>query len=62
MEAGKEIGFRECDEVKTRRVVINMLSRGMSDEDILAVAECEQVLIDEIRKNLKQAGEKLSSN
>ena len=53
MEAGKEIGYRECDEVKTRRVVINMLNRGMSDEDIMAVAECDRTLIDEIRKNWK---------
>ena len=53
MEAGKEIGYRECDEVKTRRVIINMLNRGMSDEDIMAVAECDRTLIDEIRKDKK---------
>ena len=53
MEAGKEIGLREGDEVKTRRVVINMLSLGMSDEDIQAVAECERTLIDEVRGDRK---------
>ena len=53
MEAGKEIGLREGDEVKTRRVIINMLNRGMSDEDIMAVAECDRTLIDEIRKDKK---------
>ena len=53
MEAGKEIGLREGDEGKTRRVVINMLSLGMSDEDILAVAECERTLIDEVRGDRK---------
>ena len=53
MEAGKEIGLREGDEGKTRRVVINMLSLGMSDEDIQAVAECERTLIDEVRGDRK---------
>ena len=53
MEAGKEIGLREGDEVKARRVIINMLNRGMSDEDIMAVAECDRTLIDEIRKDKK---------
>ena len=35
---------------KTRIIVTNMLRRGMSDEDIRALAECEQTLIDELRK------------
>ncbi len=30
-------------------VVANMLRRGMSDEDIMAITECEQELIDQVR-------------
>ena len=37
---------------KTRSVVANMLKRGMKDADIIAVAECEQALIDEVRQGL----------
>ena len=51
MEAGMEAGIKSANEERTRRVIANMLSRGMSDEDIMAVAECDQVLIDEIRKD-----------
>lgn len=45
----REAGIKSGNEERTRRVIANMLNRGMSDEDILAVAECEQALIDEIR-------------
>ena len=43
---GEALGRNE----KTRIIVTNMLRRGMSDEDIRALAECEQELIDEVRK------------
>ena len=45
----REAGIKSANEEKTRRVILNMLNRGMSDEDIMAVAECERTLIDEVR-------------
>ena len=45
-EAGMQTGIDD----KTKNVVINMLKRGMSDEDILAIAECTQELVDELRR------------
>ena len=33
-----------------RVFVRNMLRRGMSDEDIMALAECSQEFVDEVRK------------
>ena len=39
---------------KTRIVVTNMIKRGMSDEDIIVLAECEQALIDEVRAEKKK--------
>ena len=35
---------------KTQIIVRNMLRRGMSDEDIMALAECSQEFVDEVRK------------
>ncbi|MGN0419562.1 MAG: hypothetical protein ACI4E4_03815, partial [Acetatifactor sp.] len=49
----REAGIKSANEEKTRRVILNMLNRGMSDEDIMVVAECEQVLIDEVRRDRK---------
>ena len=34
---------------KTKVIVRNMIKRGMQDEDIKAIAECEQELIDMLR-------------
>ena len=48
-EAGMQAGMQTGIDDKTKNVVINMLKRGMSDEDILAIAECTQELIDELR-------------
>ncbi|MCM1062875.1 MAG: Rpn family recombination-promoting nuclease/putative transposase [Eubacterium sp.] len=39
-------------EDKTRQIVTNMLKRGFSDEDISALAECSQAMIDEMRGTL----------
>lgn len=44
--------FEEGSEEKTKTVVKNMLRRGLPDEDIRNLAECEQSLIDEVRKNM----------
>lgn len=40
-----------------RSVVRNMLERGMSDDDIKALAECEQIVIDEIREEFREESE-----
>lgn len=49
MQTGMQTGIQTGMDDKTRNVVINMLKRGMSDEDIIAIAECPQELIDELR-------------
>ena len=46
IKEGKEEGYDE----KTRQIVRNMLQRGMAEEDIIALAECRPVLIEEVRK------------
>lgn len=48
---GKAEGIAEGIDEKTRSVVANMIRRGMSDADIRGLAECEQEMIDEVRKN-----------
>lgn len=45
-------GIAEGSEDKTRTIVKNMLLRGMSDNDIMALAECNQALVDQVRKSL----------
>lgn len=47
LEEGREHGLEE----KTRTIIRNMLARGMTDEDIMAIAECGQDLIDQVRKD-----------
>lgn len=47
---GRQTGITE----KTKTVIKNMLNRGMSDDDIRALAECEQELIDAVRNSLSQ--------
>ena len=47
-QRGEQIGLQE----KNRLVIKNMLQRGYSDEDILAIAECEPEDIEQIRKQL----------
>jgi predicted transposase YdaD len=41
-------GRREGEE-KCQQIVRNMLLRGMSDEDIMAIAECDKEFIDTVR-------------
>ena len=50
IKVGREAGMDE----KTRSFVVNMLRRGMEDTDIMALAECEQELIDEVRSTIKK--------
>lgn len=38
---------------KTRVVAANMIKRGMADDDIRALAECSQELIDQIKSGMR---------
>ncbi len=49
LQIGRNEGITAGQESKTRTVVRNMIRRGMSDADIMAVAECSRELVDEIR-------------
>jgi len=49
---GREEGREEGRGDSVRRFVKNLLLNGTSDEDIMQLAECEQILIDEVRKGL----------
>ena len=50
---GQQTGFVKGQQTgadeKTRTIVRNMLARGMSDADIMAIAECDQDFIDRVR-------------
>lgn len=48
---GREEGYIQCEHEKTFTIVNNMLQRGMSDQDIMAIAECGQEVIDRIRNS-----------
>ena len=52
MEAGIKEGIKEGIEEKTSQIVKNMIKRGMSDDDIKAIAECPQETIDTLRRKL----------
>lgn len=54
-QMGKEEGIEQGELSKTRTVIRNMLKRGMSEEDICALAECDKALIEEVR-NEKRSG------
>ena len=45
---GKNLGIEQ----ERRNIVINMLKRNMSDEDICALVECEPEFIDQVRQKL----------
>lgn len=44
------IGYMEGIEEKTKIIILNMLKRNMSDEDICALAECSLEMINEVRE------------
>lgn len=46
---GINVGIKEGIEEKTIQIIKNMLNRNMSDEDIMAIAECSQAAIDNVR-------------
>ena len=54
-EEGIEQGIEQGELSKTRTFIRNMLERGMSEEDICALAECDKALIEEVR-NEKENG------
>ena len=53
---GQQAGFVKGQQTgadeKTRTIVRNMLLRGMSDADIMAIAECDQEFIDKVCSDL----------
>ena len=49
---GLERGMAQGIEENRRCIVLNMLKRNMRDEDICAIAECEQDFVDKIRKEI----------
>ena len=51
LRQGEKIGEQKLQE-KNRLVIKNMLQRGYSDEDILAIAECEPEDVEQVRKQL----------
>lgn len=55
-EEERSIGFAEGQQTgedkKTRTIVRNMLLGGMADADIMAIAECDQKLIEKVRMEL----------
>ena len=51
LRQGEKIGEQKLQE-KNRLVIKNMLQRGYSDEDILAIAECEPEEVEQVRKQL----------
>ncbi|MDD6331543.1 MAG: hypothetical protein PUA59_03685, partial [Clostridium sp.] len=48
LQRGEQLGLQE----KNRLVIKNMIQRGYSNEDILAIAECEPEDIEQVRKQL----------
>ena len=48
-EEGVEDGIEQGIEQGLRITIRNMLARGMSDEDIMSIAECGQELIEQVR-------------
>lgn len=53
-EEEQKIGRERGDNNRTGIVVTNMLRRGYSTEDICAIAECSEQLVDELRKSLSE--------
>lgn len=51
-EEERSIGYQEGADERTHIIVRNMLMRGMADEVIMAIAECDQGLIEKVRKTL----------
>ena len=52
-DRGISQGISQGISEKTMNVIRNMILRGQSDQDIIAIAECTQKQIDEVRSELK---------
>ncbi|MBQ5675448.1 MAG: hypothetical protein IIV45_10290, partial [Lachnospiraceae bacterium] len=46
-------GIEKGEESKTKIVVKNLLARGMSDEDIMVLAECSKEMVEHVRNNIE---------
>ncbi len=53
IQEGFDRGISQGISKKTMNVIRNMILRGQSDQDIIAIAECTQKQIDEVRSELK---------
>ena len=51
-QIGEQIGEQIGATGKTVQIVRNMITRGYSDEDICAIAECSEELVQEIREDI----------
>ncbi len=49
IEQGKKQGMKQGIERGIEQVVGNMIKRGMSVEDICAIAECSEEFVEEVR-------------
>ena len=52
IQEGYDNGFTQGISEMTVNVIRNMLMRGQSDQDIIAIAECTQEQIDKVRSEL----------
>ena len=50
VQQGIQQGIMQGIRQELQTVVSNMITRGMSDEDIIAITECTQDLIDKLRR------------
>lgn len=52
LRKGEAIGLQKGERDKTISVVSRLLAKNMSDEEICEIAECDQELLEEVRKTL----------
>lgn len=52
-QEGHRTGLEEGLQEGRRAIIRNMLLRGMSDEDIMAIVECDWEFIDGVRSGIK---------
>ena len=50
ISAGENIGFTEAQ----TQIVKNMLARGMSDEEIIALTECTREFVEQLHENVSR--------
>ena len=52
-QEGRQEGIQQGAEEKTRSIVENMLKRGMTDEDICTLVECEREFVGRVRQSVE---------